>query len=85
MERQRKLIAELMGARIEIGTEAQRVRPAASEVERLCGASAKAQRLLGWKAEFGGREGLRRGLGETIAWFTDPANLARYKAGRYSI
>jgi dTDP-glucose 4,6-dehydratase len=80
-----RLIAELMGAQIEIATEAQRIRPAASEVERLCGASAKARRLLAWETAPGGREGLRQGLERTISWFRDPANLARYRAGTYAI
>ena len=55
------LIAGLMRADIEIATEAERVRPQASEVERLCGANAKAARLLGWQPEYGGRDGLAPG------------------------
>lgn len=79
------LIAGLMHADIEIETEGRRLRPQASEVERLCGANAKAARLLGWQPEYGGREGLRRGLEETIAWLADPANLARYRPGAYTL
>jgi NAD dependent epimerase/dehydratase len=79
------LIAGLMGADIEIASEAGRVRPQASEVERLCGANARAARLLSWRPEYGGVDGLTRGLEETIAWFTDPANLARYRAGTYTL
>jgi dTDP-glucose 4,6-dehydratase len=80
-----RLIAGLMRANIEIETEAARVRPQASEVERLCGANAKAARLLGWQPEYGGRDGLKRGLEETIAWLADPANLARYRPGSYTL
>ena len=80
-----RLIAELMGAEIEIASDSRRVRPADSEVERLCGANAKAARLLGWTPAFHERDGLRRGLAETIAWFRDPANLARYRAGAYTL
>ena len=79
------LIAGLMRADVEIETEAERVRPQASEVERLCGANARAARLLGWQPEYGGVDGLTRGLEETIAWFTDPANLARYRPGTYTL
>jgi len=79
------LIAGLMRADVEIETESQRVRPEKSEVERLCGAGAKAARLLGWQPEYGGREGLVRGLEETIAWLQDPANLARYRPGTYTL
>jgi dTDP-glucose 4,6-dehydratase len=80
-----KLIAELMGAKIELETEAERLRPAASEVERLCANVAKAGRLLGWKPQMQGRDGLRRGLAATVAWFADPKNRERYRAGRYAV
>ena len=79
------MIAEVMGAAIEIETDAQRVRPALSEVERLWADNAKARNLLGWSPAYGGREGMRRGLAETVAWFTDPANLAQYKSNLYNI
>ncbi|HKA42738.1 MAG TPA: NAD-dependent 4,6-dehydratase LegB [Burkholderiales bacterium] len=80
-----RLIARLMSADIEIVAEARRVRPDASEVERLCGDNAKAKRLLGWAPEFGGPGGLRKGIEETIAWFENAANLARYKPGTYTL
>ena len=31
----------------------------------------------------GGGDGFRRGLEETIAWFSQPANLGRYSPDRY--
>lgn len=80
-----RLIAELMRADIEIVTDEQRLRPQRSEVERLCAASDKARRLLGWQPSYGGRDGLRRGLTETIAWFADPVHLTRYRAGSYTL
>lgn len=79
------MIAELMGRPAVVETEDQRLRPALSEVERLWASNDKAARLTGWTPTYAGRDGLRRGLAETIAWFTDPANLARYKADRYNI
>lgn len=79
------LIAELMDAEIEIETDGARVRPIASEVERLWADNAKARELCGWTPEYGGCDGFRRGLSETIAWFTDPANLAGYKPDIYNI
>lgn len=80
-----KLIAEVMGREIEIVSEAQRLRPAKSEVERLFASAAKAERLLGWKPAYGGMDGFRRGLGETAAWFSDPANLAHYRGKGYVV
>lgn len=80
-----KLIAHLMGADVEVVLDDARLRPAASEVERLLADNGKALRLFGWKPELPGREGLERGLRETIEWFRDPANLARYRPGEYTV
>ena len=80
-----KAIGEVMSADIEITSDEDRVRPAKSEVERLWADNAKALRLLGWQPEYGSIEGLKRGLAETAAWFTDPENLRQYKADRYNI
>ena len=80
-----RLIAEVMEVEIEICSDAVRLRPANSEVERLCADNRKAKALFGWRPAYGGREGFKRGLQETAAWFTDPANLASYKADRYNI
>lgn len=80
-----RLIAALMGVEIEIDTDDARVRPAGSEVERLWGDNAKARRLLNWEPQYGGVEGLKKGLRETIEWFTDPMNLRRYKEHLYNL
>ena len=80
-----RLIAEVMGAEIEIETEDIRIRPEKSEVERLWADNSKAKELLGWEPAYGGREGFKRGLEDTAAWFTDPENLKRYKADIYNI
>ena len=80
-----RLIAEVMGADIRISTDEQRLRPDKSEVERLWADNSKARELLGWAPAYGDRDGLRRALGETVAWFTEPDNLRRYKHGIYNI
>lgn len=79
------LIAEVMGAEVEIEADPQRVRPAKSEVERLFAGIDKAKQRAGWQPEYGGREGFGRGLRETAEWFADPENLKQYKADRYNI
>lgn len=79
------LIAEAMGADIEIETEDARLRPANSEVERLWADASRAKTLLGWEPAYGGRDGFKRGLAETAAWFADPANLKSYKTDVYNI
>ena len=80
-----RLIAEVMGVQVSVELDAGRLRPQASEVERLWADNAKARRLLGWAPEFGGREGLRRGLEKTVAWFKDEGNLRLYRPAEYSV
>lgn len=79
------LIAELIGVPLAVEEDVLRLRPAASEVDRLWAANAKARTLLDWTPEFAGRDGLRLGLGKTIEWFKDPGNLRAYKADLYNI
>lgn len=80
-----RLVAEVMGKEIEIETDAVRLRPEKSEVVRLWADNTKARTLLGWQPRYAGRDGLRRGLAETCAWFQDVHNLATYKADIYNI
>ncbi len=79
------LIAEVMGVEVEITTDSQRLRPEKSEVERLWADNGRARELLGWRPEYAGREGFRRALEETVAWFTEADNLTRYRPGQYAI
>lgn len=79
------LIAEVMGVEAEITTDAKRVRPADSEVERLWADNARAAELMQWQPQYGGRDGFKRGIEETVAWFAKPANLAGYRPGRYAV
>jgi dTDP-glucose 4,6-dehydratase len=80
-----RLIAEVMGRDIEIETEEARIRPAKSEVERLWADNSKARTLLGWEPQYAGPDGLRRGLAETCAWFSEPGNLNKYRVDTYNI
>jgi NAD dependent epimerase/dehydratase len=79
------LIAKLMGRKVEFTSEEQRFRPAGSEVDRLWADNTLARDLTGWTPQFKGIDGLSRGLQATIAWFSNPSNLSRYKAGIYNI
>jgi NAD dependent epimerase/dehydratase len=78
-------IAEVMGVELEILTDEQRLRPVKSEVERLWASNSKARELLGWMPQYGGLNGFRRGLAETVSWFSKPANLASYKSDIYNL
>lgn len=80
-----RLVAEVMGVEIEIQADEARLRPANSEVERLWADNAKASRLLGWTPAYSGRDGFKRGLAETVEWFSESSNIVGYKADRYNI
>jgi len=58
-----------------------RMRPEKSEVERLLGSNEKIKRLTDWCPQYS----LESGIAETIAWFSQPQNLVRYKADIYNI
>ncbi|WP_193188749.1 GDP-mannose 4,6-dehydratase [Nisaea sediminum] len=74
-------IGRVMGRNVEIVSDEERLRPEASEVERLFAGVEVAEDILGWAPAHGGREGFDKGLERTIEWFTEPANLARYPEG----
>jgi nucleoside-diphosphate-sugar epimerase len=74
-----------MNVKIVLDSDAQRIRPENSEVERLWADNAKAKQLADWEPAYGQSEGFRRGLKETIDWFINPDNLRRYKPGEYNI
>jgi NAD dependent epimerase/dehydratase len=76
----RELIAQI-NPDAKIVTDAQRVRPEKSEVERLLGCNRKIRDLTGWEPKVGLQEGLR----QTVEWFRKPENLARYKADIYNL
>lgn len=80
-----RLIADVMGQSITFHQDPQRLRPTASEVERLFAGTDKAVQAFGWTPAHGGLDGFRRGIEITAAWFQDPANLARYDNDRYNI
>lgn len=80
-----KLIAEVMDVELKIQTDEERLRPEKSEVNRLWADNSKAKKLLGWEPEYGGREGFKRGLKETIEWFSEEENRKKYKADIYNL
>lgn len=74
-------IAELMGREVKFVEDAQRLRPANSEVFRLWGDNTKIKSLTDWMPQYD----IRRGLQETIDWFTKEENLKKYKSGIYNV
>jgi NAD dependent epimerase/dehydratase len=74
------LVTELMGRPVPVRLDEQRLRPAASEVMRLVCDSTELRAATGWAP----RHTLTDGLKQTIEWFLDPANLAKYRPGTYA-
>ena len=74
-----------MGVPIELVSDEERMRPANSEVERLWADNSKAKEIFGWQPTYGGLDGFKRGLIETINWFTQPDNLRAYKSDIYNL
>jgi dTDP-glucose 4,6-dehydratase len=74
-----ELVGEVLGRELRVEQDPERVRPPASEVERLQSDPALAHELLGWRAEVELRDGLRR----TIDWIA--VNAARFRADQYVI
>jgi NAD dependent epimerase/dehydratase len=80
-----RLIAEVMERDITIISDETRIRPKASEVERLWADTTKASTILDWHAEHGGMDGLRKGIEKTVQWFSKTENLQSYKSGIYNV
>jgi dTDP-glucose 4,6-dehydratase len=78
------LISTLMGKEIIIHQDEERIRPKNSEVERLFSSNAKAKALLDWEPEYKGLDGFKKGLTETINWFSIEENLKLYKSNIYN-
>lgn len=76
-----ELIRDIMGSDVVFEHDDIRDRPEKSEVFRLWCDNSRIRELTGFEPEYN----IRRGLEETVAWFSDPANLARYKAGIYNV
>lgn len=74
-------IARLMGEDVRYVTDPARLRPSGSEVFRLCGDNKLISSLTEWRPKFD----LENGLRETIKWFTQKENLAKYKTGIYNM
>jgi NAD dependent epimerase/dehydratase len=75
-----KLI-QLINPNAEIINDNVRLRPENSEVERLLGSNEKIKRLTKWQPNFT----LEEGLFQTVEWFSDKNNLAKYKSDIYNL
>ena len=71
-------IGAILGRKLDVETETERLRPPASEVERLLAGTAQAQNLWKWRPRYS----LDEGLAETVAWVRE--NLDRFRPDVYT-
>jgi dTDP-glucose 4,6-dehydratase len=74
-------IAELMKRKITIKSDTQRIRPEASEVDRLLCDNSEAKTKLGWEPTVSFDDG----LGRTIEWLSKQRDIPGYNPDRYTI
>ncbi|PYC80512.1 NAD-dependent dehydratase [Streptomyces tateyamensis] len=75
------LVGKLMEVDLTVREDTQRIRPANSEVMRLVADASRLRAATDWAPA----HSLEAGLEKTIAFFRDPANLARYKTDLYNV
>ena len=79
-----QLAQEMIGqinSAARIVTDDARIRPSASEVERLLGANKKIKDLTGWQPSYN----LAEGIAETIEWFRESPSARGYKHDVYNV
>ncbi|HEX7544157.1 MAG TPA: GDP-mannose 4,6-dehydratase [Candidatus Limnocylindrales bacterium] len=76
-----QLIFRVTGRDARIKQDAERLRPADSEVMRLLCDNTRLREATGWSPEVD----LADGIARTAEWLARPDNLARYKSTRYTI
>jgi NDP-hexose 4,6-dehydratase len=74
-------IGRVMGTELEVVADPSRLRPSGSEVMRLLADRSKLEAATGWAPA----HTLEDGLAVTADWFRQPANLARYRVGTYTV
>jgi NAD dependent epimerase/dehydratase len=74
-----EMIFDLMGKKVDITEEKERIRPGKSEVERLMANTEKAKKILGWAP----RVSLKEGLQKVIDWILKMPSL--YQLNDYHV
>ena len=76
---------QISGVNPEVVVDAERVRPANSEVERLLSDSSKIKDTFGWEPHKKGLAGLGEGLQETWDWLSKNHSHTGYNAAQYIV
>lgn len=77
-------LCDIAGRNPSVVTDAERLRPGASEVKRLWSNSSKMTDVFGWSPAHPGEDGLRRGLEATYEWFKSSPS-GGYSPTRYVV
>ncbi len=70
-----------MKSEVLFTTDEQRLRPSNSEVFRLWGDNTLIKTLTDWQPKYN----IEDGISETCKWFSNTANLEKYKAAIYNL
>ena len=76
-----RTLIDIVNPQARLVSHQERLRPEGSEVERLLCDNTLIRALTAWSPQVPLREGLER----TVAWFSQPDNLARYKPDAYNV
>jgi NAD dependent epimerase/dehydratase len=76
-----RMLIDIINPQARLVSHQERLRPEKSEVERLLCDNTLMKALTAWSPQVPLREGLER----TVAWFSQPDNLARYKPDAYNV
>ena len=77
------IISKNFNTEIKINSQANRIRPVNSEVDRLFADNQKAKELLDWEPLYFGLDGFDKGIKKTIEWFSHLKNLEKYSNTGY--
>jgi nucleoside-diphosphate-sugar epimerase len=72
------MLGEIVGRRVKVESESQRLRPEASEVNRLVADNRCIRELTGWRSKVP----FRVGLEHTVKWIE--RNLSHFSPDRYA-
>lgn len=78
-------IAEVMGVEVTVEEDPTRVRPEASEVDRLVAGTELLREVAGWRPTYAGIDGLRKGLAETVEWYGSYGDRLGYDPSEYAV
>ena len=85
MQETLNLITEYIGKDVIFEIDKKRLRPKKSEVDHLLSANNFAKKIINWEPEFKNKSGFKRGLQQTIEWFSKPENIKLYKSDLYNL